>query len=369
MGKVCLFLINGLGMGNSTRCHAVIQQLHARGAEIHVLTSGNGLRFFADKPEIASLTPMEAFFYSGGEGSISGLKTLLRLGSLLRLARRKSQQLEALLRTIKPDVAVLDSEYGVGPLRARHVPIVGLNNSDLVVSEFFKGTRDHAIWAHFWIVELMDYLFHKRVCDLVVSPSPVAGPPRHPKIRRVGLILRREVAALSEGRASIAFTPPRDCRRVLFMLSGSIFASAIPLETARYPFQIDVVGRDGVNREGVAFHGRQMNNLAFLKQADALVVNGGFCAVSEALALNKPAFVIPVKGHAEQAVNATLVQRLGHGFRVTDETVLDRLGACLRDNAWTGLAPKPPELGFDGAREAAGHICRLLGVADGSEAR
>ena len=368
MGKVCLFLINGLGMGNSTRCHAVIQQLRARGAEIHVLTSGNGLRFFADKPEIASLTPMDAFFYSGSEGRISGLRTLLRLGDLARLARRKTRQLEALLRTIEPDVAVLDSEYAVGPLRRRGVPIVGLNNSDVVVSSYFQGIRSRSIRNHFWIFEYMDYLLHKRICTLVISPSPTAVPPRHSKIRRVGLIVRQELEPLCRERRGDAFPAPRDCRRFLFMLSGSIFASAIPLEAARFPFNIDVIGRDGTDREGVAFHGRQMHNLEFLRQADALVVNGGFCAVSEAIALNRPAFVIPVKGHAEQFVNAALLQRLGHGFAVSDETVLDRIGACLRDNAWTGLAPKQPDLGFDGAREAAEHILGLPGRTGGAGA-
>lgn len=41
---VILFAVNGLGMGNSTRCHVVIQRL-AADAEVHVITSGNRLFF------------------------------------------------------------------------------------------------------------------------------------------------------------------------------------------------------------------------------------------------------------------------------------------------------------------------------------
>ena len=41
-----LFLVNGLGLGNSTRCHAVMQRLIEHGAEIQVVTSGNGLWYF-----------------------------------------------------------------------------------------------------------------------------------------------------------------------------------------------------------------------------------------------------------------------------------------------------------------------------------
>ena len=56
-----MFLINGLGMGNSTRCHAVIEQLADSGCEIHVLTSGNGLTYFQNKSCVKSLTAMESF--------------------------------------------------------------------------------------------------------------------------------------------------------------------------------------------------------------------------------------------------------------------------------------------------------------------
>jgi len=72
MDKTCLFMINGLGLGNSTRCYAVMQHLVERGFRVHVLTSGNGLTFFRDKPIVESLTAMEAFFYSTKEGRISG---------------------------------------------------------------------------------------------------------------------------------------------------------------------------------------------------------------------------------------------------------------------------------------------------------
>jgi len=50
----CLFLINGLGLGNSTRCEAVMEHLAEAGFRIHVLTSGNGLAFFRDKPLVES---------------------------------------------------------------------------------------------------------------------------------------------------------------------------------------------------------------------------------------------------------------------------------------------------------------------------
>jgi hypothetical protein len=80
----CLFVINGLGLGNSTRCHAVIERLAATGCRVHVLTSGNGLAYFEGKSCIESLHSMASFYYSGTNGGISGWATLKSVG-------RKSQ--------------------------------------------------------------------------------------------------------------------------------------------------------------------------------------------------------------------------------------------------------------------------------------
>ena len=101
--------------------------------------------------------------------------------------------------------------------------------------------------------------------------------------------------------------------------------------------------------------------MALLEKADALVINGGYSAVSEAFALRKPVFVVPVPGHAEQFVNARLVQRLGLGFVATEETVLEQLLDMHRQDRWAGLQPMPPAFELDGASQAAEAIYDAIG--------
>jgi UDP:flavonoid glycosyltransferase YjiC (YdhE family) len=93
-----------------------------------------------------------------------------------------------------------------------------------------------------------------------------------------------------------------------------------------------------------------------LTQADALVINGGYSAVSEVFALRKPVFVVPVPGHAEQFVNANLVQELGLGFMATEQSVLEQLLNMHQENRWLGLKAMPDAFEIDGAREAASAI-------------
>ncbi len=354
ISPTCLFVINGLGLGNSTRCHAVMEYLAEAGCALHVLSSGNGLTYFQDQPGVTSVTAMDSFFYPGRREAVNGWSLLGSLGVLAQVARRKRAALARLLDAVRPDVGVIDSEYAIGPLRRRGVPVIGLNTSEVVVTEYLRrARRQPGIGSQFWFVEYADYLFHRYACDLVVSPFPLRTPTRHPRFRRVGLIVRRAVREEALRAVHGAFPTPGQLRTVVFMLSGSVHASRIAFDGREFPFAIEVVGRSGDSRDGVTFHGRRLDNAGVLARADALVINGGYSALSEAFALRKPTFVVPVPGHAEQFVNACLAEDLGLGFRVTADTVLDRLEAMWRANRWIGLHEAPAAFEFDGAREAA----------------
>ncbi len=169
-------------------------------------------------------------------------------------------------------------------------------------------------------MEFSDYLFHRHYCDLVLSPFPLRTPTRHSKFQRTGLIVRREIILNARQGNIRGFPSPRELRDVVFMLSGSVHASEINFDRQQYPFNIHVVGRTGESRENVIYHGRVIDNTELLYRADALVINAGYSAVSEAFVLRKPVFVVPVPGHAEQFINAHLVSELGLGFVATEQT-------------------------------------------------
>jgi len=360
MAGDCLFIINGLGMGNSTRCHAIMEHLIDQGVRIHVLTSGNGLMYFSGVKGIASLTPMESFFYSGKNGGVSGWRTFASIHALYGRATTKKRQLEEFLQRHPIAVAVTDSEYITSPLRRRKIPVIGLNNADAVVSEYMKlADTPREIRSHFWFVEYTDYLFHRFCCDWVISPSAVPGPPRHPRIRRVGLIVRRAVLEVLPPEPPEP-VPPAEMKSMVFLLSGSIFASKIALGDGRFPFPVDVIGREGENIGTVTYRGRLMDNIAYLQKADALVINGGFSAVSEAMALGKPTFVIPVPGHAEQYTNARTLADMGYGYVVGENEVVDKIKELCRVNRWDGLKKRLPITGIQGAREASDIIVGII---------
>jgi UDP:flavonoid glycosyltransferase YjiC (YdhE family) len=360
-----LFLVSGLGLGNSTRCHAVIQRLLDCGAEIEVVTSGNGLWYFQSVPGIARLHEVESLYYGVNQGRISIARTLAACADFAAILRRNSRKMANILAQWRPDVVVSDSVYTFRPFRRAGIPFVALNNAD-VVHQSYRRFRDRprSVRPQFWCVEEPDYLFHRLIPDLVISPSldpflpQVAG-----NIVRVGPIVRR-------GFSPAAARSPVSC--VLVMLSGSRFGSPVIFDRTDWPFEIEVVGRPApANWQGggrIRFHGKLLDNRALVEKADMVVVNGGFSAVSESFSMRKPLVVIPVPNHAEQWINARTIEHLGVGMSAQERELENALGSAAQQverfhQGYRKLGEIP-----DGAAQAAKLIMSVVTSGSGPAA-
>jgi len=348
-----LLLVNGLGLGNSTRCHAIIQRLNELGAEIAVITSGNGIWYFSGRPDVGRLHEIEAFYYASKNGRISIPRTLMSIGDFRRIGKRNAAVVARVLDEFRPDVALLDSVYTTGPFKSRGIPIVALNNADVVHAAYrrFKN-RPRSIRMQFYAIEEMDYLFHRLRVDLVLSPTldETIPAPGH-NVRRIGPIVRRGYASdIASG----------DVRRVLVMLSGSRFGSPVALKEQSFPFHVDIVGREAPKDvelpPNIVFHGRVKDNTEIVRAADLMLVNGGFSAVSEAFALRKPMVVLPIPNHAEQWVNGRTIEHLGVGLMASEDAIEQAMLKAVRsiDSLRRAYERLPPLK--DGAAEAASHI-------------
>ena len=304
-----LFLVNGLGLGNSTRCHAIIERLHGKGAIIEMVTSGNGAWYFANRPEISRIHQAAALQYGKKDGKISIARTLLSVADGVRTVRDNARKVEEIIADFRPQAIVTDSEYSCAFARTKGIPVVALNNADVVYHSIHRyHDRPRSILPQFYAVECGDYLFHRIMPDLVISPTLDPDIPQSGgKILRVGPIVRSGIVPIP------ARQPPQ---RVVIMLSGSVFGTPVHLSRS-YGIQVDILGRpapEGWNGPAnVVYHGKVTETRALLQQADVVVINGGFSAVSECFCLHKPMVVVPVPRHAEQWVNARTIEHLGVG--------------------------------------------------------
>jgi UDP:flavonoid glycosyltransferase YjiC (YdhE family) len=351
MSRRILFLVSGLGLGNATRCFAIIERLAQAGADVAVATSDNGLWFFSDKPQVGHLAAIPSLRYGKQAGRISVAKTLAGLADHARCLAEAERTIAATIDRLRPQVVVTDSVYAVRAARRAGVPLVAINNADMVMGGL-RRFRDWplSILPQGLVVEGGDAVFHRLMPDLVISPRLVRTvPPPDGHLRPVSPIVR------SACQPDAGATGP--ARRVAIMLSGSVFGTPVHLSRHHPGLDIDILGRPAPTGlpavDGVTYHGKQRESLALLRQADLLVINGGYSAVAEALALKKPVVVVPVPRHAEQWVNGRIVEDLGVGLMATEDGLEDAMDAALRDiDRWRrGFARLPPAI--DGAAAAA----------------
>jgi UDP:flavonoid glycosyltransferase YjiC (YdhE family) len=303
--------VNGLGLGNSTRCHAVIQRLVRRNAEVRIITSGNGLWYFSSVGEVQKTYEIQSLYYGSKGGRLSIARTLASLNDFRVILKRNTELVRSVIAEWPPDVAISDSVYTYRPFKRAHIPFLALNNADVVHQSFRRfSDRPSSITAQFWCVEETDYLFHRVVADRVISPClDWSLPEVGGNVVRVGPIVREHYRPRA---------PRKTLERLLVMLSGSRFGTPVAFQKTTWPFKIDVVGRaaptGAQSNPAIAFHGKVRDNRQLVDDADLVVVNGGFSAVSESFAMRKPMIVVPVPNHAEQWVNSKTIERLGVGM-------------------------------------------------------
>lgn len=311
-----LYIVNGLGMGNATRCHAVIQHHDPAAFAVDVITSGNGLRYFRAAGEVRNVEEFESLNYakdSGGDLSI--IRSVLALPKMVGHYVSNLRTLRARIREGRYSAIIIDSDYTVVfAKRLAGVPIIAINNADIIVAEGAKHRPLPAGVRMQYLVERLDNLYHRIVPDHVISPA-LARTDTAGKIVHAPPLVRTQVRR-REHTGKI--------RHVLVMLSGSDFGMSTEfLKDVALPpdASVDVIGREGVSDDRVTYHGKVLDNADLLNRADVMVINAGFSAVSEAVVLGCPAVVIPVANHAEQFVNAAMISELGLGVQADRDNV------------------------------------------------
>lgn len=360
MKRRVLFIVNGLGLGNSTRCHAVIECLRDMNVDVDVLTSGNGLWYFKNRPEIAALYEMDSLRYVSRKGRLSVWATLLSVPAQLGLLWRKRRRAIEIVRATRPDAVIIDSEYIFFRARILGVPVLALNNADVVCRVFKMAETDVpvSVKAQFYLVEKLDRLYHRLVPVFSLSPCLderfLSGGKR---VESIGPIVRPDLIG---GQGAVQ----ANAGGIVIMLSGSVFGTNVSFRKERYPVRIDVIGRTApegwTERDDVVFHGRCRDVSAIVRSARLVVVNGGFSAVSEMFCLQKPMLVVPVPRHAEQWLNAYMIKTLGVGDIIAEDEI-DRamLESLARGDefcdAYSKLVSVP-----EGAQQAAQRILSFI---------
>jgi len=300
-----LYGVQGEGRGHSSRSRIIIEYLIARGHQVKILTSHKGYDYLSQHfPDVVRIMGL-GFVFTGDRLDI--LKTLqknLQDGSTE--AGRTFKLLVRTLREYKPQVAITDFEPFVPYAKTLdNVPFVSIDHQH-VLSQYrleFPYAWRHDFRNARAVVDAMYQLADHYYVTSFFFPSVKERYRRRSTL--VGPILRQEVLEQAAG----------DDGHIVVYATTSEARLAIEL-ARRTGWRFLAYGFDRDEEDGnITF--KPPSTSGFLRDvaaARAVITNGGYTLMSEALYLGKPIYSIPIASQFEQMINGYYLEKLGYGL-------------------------------------------------------
>lgn len=301
-----IYGVQGEGRGHSSRSKIIIEHLIAQGHEVHIFTSHKGFdylsQFFDQVTNIMGL----GFVFDGDKLDL--LRTVQK--NIQDGTQDGGHTLKVLIETLrdfKPDLAITDFEPFVPYAKSlNNIPFLSINHQHVISQyriEYPHGWRADYLSARAVINNMYWFADHYYVTSFFF-------PPLRPKYKNraslIGPMLRSEVLAQAPaaGEYLLVYVTTKLARKALDL------ASRLSLPVLAYGFE----KREGT--EGNITY-RPPSTDGFLHDvanSKAIITNGGYTLISEALYLGKPVYSIPIDRQFEQMLNGYYLQKLGYGL-------------------------------------------------------
>nr|WP_320132070.1 MJ1255/VC2487 family glycosyltransferase [uncultured Holophaga sp.] len=354
-----LYGVPSEGMGHATRSKVVIAHLLASGHEVRVATSDRA----ADFLEMAfpgRIHRIEGLHLQYDKGTVDRWKSFTHLvasapESLVTNVRRFVD----MHRDFEPEVVISDFEsFTYYYAKTHRLPVLSIDNMqainrcdlDLNIPE---EERENQLLARAIIKAKVPF------CSRYLVSAFFEAPPRKARTEVVPPILRDAIlqATPSQGDHILVYqtaTSQTDLVQGLRQVKGQSFrVYGFNREESHGPVQLKAFSEAGFIED--------------LASCRAVLTNGGFSLISEAVYLHKPVLSFPLAGQFEQYLNGAQVERMGYGrcFRAFSQDAVKAFLYDLPDFA-AAVATHHQE-GNRLTLEAVDRFLRELGPVDGEE--
>ena len=136
MKKRILFLVNGYGLGNSTRIHAIIQNLNSD-FQVDVFSYGNGLRYFKNVSKIDRLFEGPSLEYGIKNGKIDFWQNIKKVKKNIDSLLKSRKIIKQILTKRRPHLILTDSCFA--PMFIKNRPfLISISSVDRTVEQALK---------------------------------------------------------------------------------------------------------------------------------------------------------------------------------------------------------------------------------------
>ncbi|BAM70051.1 glycosyltransferase [Methanothermobacter thermautotrophicus] len=296
-----LYSVCGEGMGHAIRSGVILDKL-TEDHEVLIFASDRAYRYLSSKFD--NVHEIYGFNTVYEDNSVNDVKTFMK--AMKTFPRDLKENLKLLYRTardFRPDVVVSDFEFYASLVsNMLRIPLISIDNMHVITQcriEYPERFRRDKVKAEAvvrsFIVRPRRYLITSYFFPEVKNPDKVSMYPP---------VLREEIRSLRPyyGDHVLVYQTSQSNRKLLEVLRS--------IDRKFLVYGFDREGVDG----NLTF--RRFNEDRFFRDfesAAAVITNGGFTLISEALYLRKPVYSVPVKGQFEQILNAVYLEKLGYG--------------------------------------------------------
>lgn len=305
-----LYGVPSEGMGHATRSKVVITHLLASGHDVRVATSDRAFDLL-EKSFPGRCFRIEGLHLKYDAGTVdrwASFKLLLK--SAPESLTTNLEAFRKVHREFDPEVVISDFESFTYYYAKFHgLPLVSVDNMqainrcdlDLAIPD---GERENHALAKAIIKAKVPF------CDLYLVSAFFRAEPRKPRTEIIPPILREAILSAA----------PTESDHIVVYQTSTSQDDLLPCLQAVRGSRFKVYGFNRSESHGNVelMKFSEDGFIADLASARAVVTNGGYSLISEAVYLHKPVLSFPLKGQFEQFVNGAQIERMGYGRRFED---------------------------------------------------
>ena len=310
-----LYGVVGEGMGHATRSKVILDEL-TRKHEVQVVASGRAYDFL--KGKFPNVHQIWGYTIAYEDNAVNALKTAFQnLKGAVKGWPQNVKQYFELAESFKPDCVISDFE-SFAYLFARNwmLPVISIDNMQIInrcehAREIIDGHERDFELAKGIVKVKMPGSLHYLVTTFFTPEIRKARTSLHPPI------LRKEILEAK-----------REIGEHLLVYQTSTSNTELPNILKRSGLECRIYGQRRDIKEDVVdgnLRYRPFSEQGFiddLRTSKAVIANGGFTLMGEAVYLHKPMLCIPVGKQFEQVLNARYLEKDGYGLyaqALTDE--------------------------------------------------
>ena len=306
-----LYAVHGEGMGHAIRSKVVIEHLKEQKHEIIIAAGGRAFDFLSKHFDNVHSIDCYNIVYKNNRA--------MNIDTVFLFAKRFPKTLvknfNRLLRIIigfRPEIVITDFEpFSNFVSRLFKIPVIAIDNISIMLEAKISIPSDKLM--SFFTAAVVAKAFARIDADRHIIPTFFYPELKNPKKTvLVPPVLRKEILSAKASRKS---------HILVYQTSSSNRELVRTMKKVNEKFVVYGFNKDKRDRKITFRKFSEKNFIRDLASCRAVIANGGFNVLSEAIYLRKPVLSIPVKNQFEQILNAAYVERLGYGCHCPSASV------------------------------------------------